>query len=110
VYVRPFPPAGDQQSRISTNGGQFPKWRDDGKELFFVTPDGTIMAVNLDTRQQVVADTPRPLFRKGALAYVRGRPYDVSKDGKRFLVNLPPEQSSPAPLTVVVNWPATIRE
>ena len=109
VYVRPFPPSSGQ-FQISKNGGQFPRWRADGKELFFVAPDGTMMAVDIDTTRQVEAGVPRALFKRAALVSVRGRPYDVSKDGKRFLVNLPPEQSAPAPLTVVVNWLATIQQ
>ena len=62
-----------------------------------------MMAVDIDTTRQFEAGVPRALFRRGALVSVPGRPYDVSKDGKRFLVNLPPEQSAPAPLTVIVN-------
>ena len=109
MYVRPFPPSGGL-FQISTNGGQFPRWRADGKELYFVAPDGTMMAVDIDTTRQVAAGVPRALFRKGALLSVRGRPYDVSKDGKRFLVTLPPEQSAPPRLTAVVNWTAAIQK
>ncbi len=109
VYVRPFPPSSGQ-FQISKNGGNFPRWRADGKELFFVAPDGTMMAVDIDTTRQVEAGVPRALFKRAALVSVRGRPYDVSKDGKRFLVNLPPEESAPAPMTVVVNWLATIQQ
>ena len=111
VYVRPFPPtSGQSQIQISKNGGRLPRWRSDGKELFFLASEGTMMAVDIAVTRQFEAGVPRALFSRGALVSVRGRSYDVSKDGKRFLVNLPPEQSAPAPLTVIVNWLATIQQ
>jgi hypothetical protein len=109
VYVRPFPPSSGQ-FQISKNGGSFPRWRADGKELFFIAADGTMMAVDIDTRRQFEGGVPHALFRRAALMSDAGPSYDVSKDGQRFLVSLPPEQLAPAPLTVIVNWLATIRK
>jgi hypothetical protein len=97
-------------SQISANGGNFPRWRRDGKELFFVAPDGTMMAVDTDTSgENITLGVPKPLFKRSTLSVVRGRPYDVSRDGKRFLVNLPVEGSAMAPITVVLNWAATLQ-
>ena len=57
----------------------------------------------------VLSGPPRALFKMPALVSLSGRPYSVSKDGQRFLVSLPTEQGTPAPITVVVNWLATIQ-
>jgi hypothetical protein len=69
-----------------------------------------MMAVSTDTTRQFDAGVPRLLFRKAALVSIPGRSYDVSKDGKRFLLNLWPERAAPTPITVVVNWLATIQK
>jgi Tol biopolymer transport system component len=109
VYARPFPPVSGGLSQISANGGNFPRWRRDGKELFFVAPDGMMMAVETDTSgENIRLGVPKPLFKRSTLISGRGRPYDVSRDGKRFLVNLPAEGFAAAPITVVVNWPAML--
>ena len=107
IYVWPFP-SGSGQFQISQGGGSQPRWRADGKELFFLAPGGTMMAVAIDTTRQFDVGVPRVLFRKVGLVSVPGRAYDVSTDGKRFLLNLPPEQAAPTLITVVVNWLATI--
>ena len=104
VYVRPFPPASGQ-FQISKGGGNQPRWRADGKELFFVDPGGTLMAVPIDTTRGFEVGVPRALFRRGVSGSIPGRYYDVAKDGKRFLVNRPLEEAAPTPITVVVNWP-----
>ena len=109
VYVRPFP-SGSGQFQVSKGGGAQPRWRADGKELFFLAPGGTMMAVAIDTTRQFDVGVPRALFRKVGLVSIPGRAYDVSKDGKRFLLDLPPEQAAPTPITVVVNWLATIQK
>jgi eukaryotic-like serine/threonine-protein kinase len=116
VYVRPFPPA-EGEWRISTAGGQQPRWRGDGKELFFVGADGKMMAAPVRT-----ASGPKPAFDFGAPAplfdsHIAVNPstsafqYDVTADGKRFLVvtNTSVAAASP-PLTVVVNWNAGLKK
>ena len=108
VYVRAFPGAGKYP--VSKDGGSHPVWRADGKELFYLRADGTLLAVPIDTTRQFDAGAPRALFSIGASTQVFGtHVYSVTRDGKRFLVNMRSQQSS-APLTVVVNWPAMLKQ
>ncbi len=114
VYVQPFPSA-DNELRISTAGGAQPRWRGDGKELFYVTPDEKLTAVTI-----TVTPGPKPLLKAGAPvalfdAHISSQAqnfnYDVATDGKRFLVGANPSATSSvgpsiAPLTVRVNWNA----
>ena len=103
VYIQNFPtPAGPWQ--ISTNGGIQPKWRRDGKEIYYLAPDGTIAAVSLTLGALPEVGKPQPLFqsRLNLTTGFTWHQYDVSPDGQRFLVNTPDTTTSP--LTVVVNW------
>jgi eukaryotic-like serine/threonine-protein kinase len=114
VYVVPFdgnqvsntPPfeqvAITKRWQVSANGGAFPRWRRDGKELFYVAPGSEFMGVGIDTKGNAFSlNEARPLFR-GFLAAV-AFPYDVSPDGQRFLVNGFGETET-SPLTLVMNW------
>jgi Tol biopolymer transport system component len=105
VYVMPFPGPGGQQ-QISTEGGDFPRWRRDGKELVYLAADGKLMAVNVTTDgARVTKGTATPLFsprRAGARSF-----YDMSADGQRFLVNA---ADSTAEITLVVNWAAGLKK
>jgi Tol biopolymer transport system component len=113
VFVRPFPMA-DWVSRISNAGGHDPRWRGDGKELFFIGGDGKMMASDIKAVPGPKPDfdhgVPTPLFDtrvavgKGTLAFQ----YDVSADGKRFLVDT--ENATDYTLTVVVNWRAGLKK
>jgi serine/threonine protein kinase len=108
VYVRPFP-QGDGKWQISSNGGSEPKWRGDGKELFYLTPDGTMMAVPVTSEPTFSAALPITLFKTGTLpidigAWGAAGEYDVSKDGKKFIINTIVTQPTPANLYVIVNW------
>ena len=111
VYVRPFPP-GEGQWPISVAGGQSPRWRGDGKELFFEAADGKMMAVPVKA-----GAGPKPAFEAGKpvalfdahLAHDANDAffqYDVTADGKRFLITTTAGAGGPAspPLTAVVNW------
>ena len=109
VYVQPFPGGGGKY-QVSRDGGSHPVWRADGKELFYLGADGTMMAVPIDATGQFDAGVPQALFPTGARAIQHQPVYAVTKDGKRFLVNARPQQSSVAPLTVVVNWTAAIQK
>ena len=108
IYIAPFPnPTGKLQ--VSTGGGSRPRWRRDGKELFFLTADGRIMCVAVKEKDALPEiGLPQPLFqtRSGNLLGAR---YAVTPDGQRFLVNTLPEGSS-APLTLVVNWLASLQK
>ena len=84
-----FPPTG-RKFMVSKDGGVQPVWRRDGKELFFLSLDGTMMAAAIDTAGQFQAGIPTPLFSVSTITNpaVSGRHYAVTKDGKRFLVNV----------------------
>ena len=111
VYVRAFP-AQDARWQISTDGGVEPRWRRDGKELFYVSPDGTLMAVAVQPETTFKADTPRALFKThfAAFSFEMWRPiYVPTGDGQRFLINTVIENAVSSPVTVVLNWPAALR-
>jgi eukaryotic-like serine/threonine-protein kinase len=110
IYVEPFPPTG-RKFQVSSSGGIEPVWRPDGKELFFLSPEGRMMAAAVDISTQFQSATPVPLFRAPTVAPqgAVGRHYAVAKDG-RFLVNVLQQQSSTAPITVVVNWLSAVQK
>jgi eukaryotic-like serine/threonine-protein kinase len=108
VYVRRFPGAGGKW-QVSTNGGAQPRWRRDGKELFYLAPDGRLMAADVKaTNTRFETGTPRVLFNTGITASFvdRRNQYVVTRDGQRFLVNISAEDENSAPITVVLNWQA----
>ena len=109
VYVQPFLRTGGKYP-VSRDGGYQPRWRSDGKELFYFALDGTMMTVPVDATGEFRAGAPQPLFRMGAMANSYRQQFAVTKDGQRFLVNAPSQQSSGPQLTVVVNWIATIQK
>jgi Tol biopolymer transport system component len=111
VFVQQFP-SGERRP-VSQDGGDEPRWRADGKELFYMTPDGTMMGVTVETSGRSDFGAPQVLFRTDADVQRQlssGRRYAVTKDGKRFLVIRGSAESRLAPLTVITNWPATIRK
>jgi len=110
VFVKSFPPT-EAKWRISIGGGSQPRWRRDGKELFFLAADGQLMtvpiAVNGNTFQPGVA---RPLFSTGLNAlYPRLRSYNVSSDGNRFLISRAQNPNTAPSIIVVSNWPAQLK-
>ena len=107
IYVVPFPgPGGKQQ--ISTSGGRQPKWRGDGKEIFYLAPDNKLMATEVSGQgTSLVVGAVRPLFE--VHPYESGNVYDVATDGRRFLVNTAVEQKASAPITLVINWTADLK-
>ena len=109
VVVQPFPGTGGKY-QISREGGGRPVWRADGKELFYIGADGNMMAVPIDATDQFNAGVPQALFPTALRDQAPTREYTVTKDGKRFLISATPQQSRAAPLTVVLNWTATIQK
>ena len=116
IYVQSFP-AGAGKFQVSTGaGGTEPRWRRDGKEIFYLAADGKLMAVETQTTPEFEAAAPKtlfdPLIRRGRAPPWVFFSYDVTADGKRFLVNsvsTVPESSASAPITVVVNWLAALK-
>lgn len=86
--------------QISVSGGNFPSWRRDGKELFYMAEDNTLMAVPVNARgSKLEIGTAHPLFRTNPSLLT----YDVSPDGSRFIV-LTAAPETTAPITLVENW------
>ena len=104
VYVQRFPGPEDRR-RVSTAGGSFPRWPRGGGELFYVTADDQVMAVPATSGASLELGTPVKLFRIEARS---GMQFDVSADGRRFLVSAPVSGASSVP-TVVLNWTARLR-
>jgi Tol biopolymer transport system component len=100
VYVVPFPGPG-AKSQLSSEGGSEPRWRRDGKELFFLAGDRRLMSVAVAPGPTLGVSAPRALFE--TRSRYTGTAYDVSQGGDRFLVNSVAEGSS-TPITVVLNW------
>ncbi|MFY9940167.1 MAG: protein kinase [Silvibacterium sp.] len=102
VYVCRFPNPGGR-IQISNHGGAQPRWRADGKELFYVAIDKKLMAVSIDTsHDEPVAGVPHALFQTRIVAArTVGFQYAVSRDGNRFLINSMPDVGA-APLTVLM--------
>jgi eukaryotic-like serine/threonine-protein kinase len=103
VYVMPFPGSGPRIS-ISNSGGNNPRWRGDGKEIFYLDPAKNVMAVQ-------VRENGKTLEVLGAQILFQARPgttteglFDVTSDGQRFLVITLPSARAASPLSVVVNW------
>ena len=112
VYVQSFPPSGGKW-QVSTNGGFTPRWRRDGKELLYVAPDRRIMSVGVRvTGPTFEVSSVNVLFVApvDAVSVAATNRYDVSADGQRFLINAPFENTSSAPITVVVNWTAGLKK
>ena len=105
VYVRAFP-AGAGQWQVSTSGGGDPRWRRDGKELFYIAANGILMTVAVESGRVFTPGIPQPLFdtKINHLWDDARNHYDVSLDGQRFLVATPIDNLGSLPLTVVVNW------
>src|SRR5206468_1009688 len=107
IYVTSFPGPGGKM-RISRSGGSVPRWRRDGKELYYMAKDRKLTATEVrQAGSSIEAGGTRPLFDVPLLErfiYF----YDVSPDGRRFLVN-PIEQSRPSPITLVINWTAELK-
>ena len=101
VYVQQFPPA-EGKWQVSTAGGTEPAWREDGKELFFVSGD-KLIAVNVKTDGPVFeAELSKPLFDVHLESTTRRTRYQVGSNGQRFLINLPIQTTTP--ITVSINW------
>ena len=110
IYVTSFPdPHGKWQ--VSNNGGTQPRWRRDGKELFYLAPDGKMMASPVTTGTRFDAGTPVPLFQANAREQVAGSElvmYDVTRDGQRFLINTRMEATHSQTMMVILNWPVVL--
>lgn len=118
VMVQPFAPAFEKplaaKWQISTAGGAQPRWRGDGQELYYMAPDGKLMAVDVKaTQESFQHGTAQALFQSradaptGAVSWS----YLPSHDGRHFLIRTPAAAPAESPmLTVVVNWPLATKK
>jgi len=112
VYIVPFPKRSGKW-QVSTEGGTRPRWRRDGKELFFVSLGNKLMAVPVREENNTLdIGSPEPLFQINPPdSQYAGWIYDVTPDGKRFIVvTRLPEPPSAEPITLVVNWPELLKK
>ena len=103
IYVAPFPGPGGQR-QVSTAGGRQPRWRGNGKELFYLSPDDKMMAAEVNGQGATLeVGAVRPLF-EARQSVTGGFLYDVTGDGQRFLINAAVEQKASSPIILVQNW------
>jgi dipeptidyl aminopeptidase/acylaminoacyl peptidase len=116
IVVQPFPDPPKGKWQVTSKGGVEPRWRRDGRELFYLALDGKLMAVPIKGDSVFESGPAAPLFQTtltgpGTLSYR----YDVTADGQRFLLNVPvtavtsQTNSAPIPITAVVNWTAALK-
>ena len=110
VYVMALPPA-QGKWLVSTDGGGMSAWRGDGKELFYLSEDLKMMAVDIKLNPQFEAGPPRPLFQTGVTSLIDGRNhYVVTRDGQKFLISSPANSDGVSSMEVVLNWPALLKK
>jgi Tol biopolymer transport system component/tRNA A-37 threonylcarbamoyl transferase component Bud32 len=105
IYVTTFPGAAGKW-QVSRGGGTEPRWRGDGKEIFYIGPTGMLMAVPVKSEGTFSTGTPAPLFQIHGRAPISSTDiftYDVTRDGKRFLVNRYVKPDRITPLTIVLH-------
>jgi Tol biopolymer transport system component/predicted Ser/Thr protein kinase len=108
VYVTSFPTAGSQ-TQISTTGGRFPTWSRDGRELFYLAPDRSLMAVSVKSAASFEAGIAKRLFEVPFANYgANTSRFDVSRDG-RFLMPVELDNGTRQAVSVVVNWTAGLK-
>jgi eukaryotic-like serine/threonine-protein kinase len=103
VYVQTNPLSGRKWT-VSSEGGAFPIWRKDGKEIFFITTDGKVMSAEIKPGTGFESGIARQLFQTRIKINSGGYPWAVTADGARFLILLPEEADKPASMVVVLNW------
>jgi Tol biopolymer transport system component len=112
IYVTSFPePRGKWQ--VSTGGGGQPRWRGDGKELFYLSSDNKMMAVPVTTGSKFDSGTPVALFQTTPREQVSLNDvfvYDLRRDGQRFLINTQVKQAEVEPMSIILNWPAKLNK
>jgi Tol biopolymer transport system component len=117
IVVQTFPNSTSDKKTITAKGGTEPLWKREGSELYYLAPDGKIMAVPLKSNPTFQAGQPYELFQTTLSPEIRPfrRRYAVSADGQQFLVAAPPKLPaatgySPITINAIINWPATIRK
>jgi hypothetical protein len=107
IFAASFPSFAAKR-KISSNGGSSPLWAKGGREILYLTADGTLMSAEIRTGPNLVASEPKPLFKTAASDSGR---FSVTADGRRFLISEPVQKTEgeTPDITVVLNWTAGIR-
>src|SRR5262245_1944932 len=108
VYVAPFPATGSRW-QVSAAGGVQPRWRGDGHELFYLTPDGTLTAAAIGSGTPPDIGKPASLFKTGVAPTYNLDHFAVTTDGQRFLIRAPVSGQDESLLKIVVNWDAPLK-
>jgi len=111
IYVSPFP-SGTSKWQVSRGGGE-PRWRRDGKELFYLSAEGKMMAVPVRLGTSFEAGSPLVLFQTHLRQPISAQDvfsYDVTGDGQKFLVNTKVDEPNAAPLSIILNWAAEMEK
>ena len=106
IYVAPFPSV-EGKWQVSTAGGQEPRWREDGKELFYVSADGKMMAEPVTTGANFKSGSPVALFqtqRRQPVSSFAVFSYDVRGDGQSFLIATKRDEAHSRVASVLLNW------
>ena len=106
VYIATFP-GFTQKRQVSLAGGMQPRWRRDGKELFYLAADGTMMAAEVSVNGPPMSGMPEQLFQTRLSPSPNVPQYDVTADGSRFLV-IEPASVGGEPITFLLNWAAPL--
>ena len=112
IYIRPFPKTDDGRWQVSRDGGEEPLWGRTGREIFFRSTAGDMMAVPVTTGTSLEVGTPHPLFSaKGFVRTLSHRAYDVTPDDRRFVMlrALSDTTTTPSQLVLVDNWMDELR-
>jgi Tol biopolymer transport system component len=109
AYVQTFPASGGKW-QLSTKGGMPPRWSGDGKEMFYISRDGELMAVEVKIGGTFEAGIPKVLFDLSGARISSNTNYAVTADGQRFIFVSRIEDTAPSSLAVVVNWAAALRK
>ena len=109
VYIQTFPQTGGKWL-ISNGGGGQPRWRADGKELFYIAPDKTLMSVEVKTESTLETAAPKPLFITKVRSSNSTNRYVVTSDGQRFLINAPAGDVGVAPIILILNWASSLKK
>ncbi len=107
IYVQSFPKP-TQKYRVSINGGSAPRWRPDGKELYYISPENMLIAVDVKETSQITFGVSQKLFKADVGSYVNM--YAVLDNGQHFLVNKWGTNNISKPLQVIVNWKSLLKK
>jgi Tol biopolymer transport system component len=108
IHVMPMPPGSGTWTLAK---GTQPTWRSDGRELFYLEADMSLTSIDVTGAESFQTGSPRPLFTTAIdnLEVTKSNSYEVAPGGQRFLIRVP-EQGAVAPLTVVMNWWAALKD